>query len=328
MDIVRIGLHYLRMDTPSVTAPVPDYRLYRETRREAADFWIHSEPIPDRTELHRWEIAAHRHSGLFQIFHVTGGSGEIVDGRAATAFEAPCTLFIPAASVHGFRFARDVDGDVVTAAADRLAAVAASDRWVGQFAQAIRVIPLGDDDVMATLARLVRETAAGGLGRNIVLEALVAIAVTDLARAWFDLDGPGEAAGGGDRRVAMLRDLVDLHFRAARPLAFFAGEIGVSASQLNRIVRRETGQTVQTLLAQRLMEAARRDLVFTPTPINAIAEALGFADPAYFNRFFRKRTGMTPGAYRAREQAQLALEPRAGILVQSAGDGLGQGREL
>jgi AraC family transcriptional activator of pobA len=81
--------------------------------------------------------------------------------------------------------------------------------------------------------------------------------------------------------------------------------MGVSVSQLNRIARAVTGQTLQGLIARRITEAACRDLVFTPTPVSGIAESLGFSDPAYFNRFFRKQTGITPGAYRARERGRL-----------------------
>ena len=55
------------------------------------------------------------------------------------------------------------------------------------------------------------------------------------------------------------------------------------------------------------MEAARRDLVFTPTPIQAIAYSLGFSDPAYFNRFFRRHAGLTPGAFREAERRKLAV---------------------
>jgi AraC family transcriptional regulator, transcriptional activator of pobA len=94
--------------------------------------------------------------------------------------------------------------------------------------------------------------------------------------------------------------------RRHRDVGFYARTLGISAGHLNRIARRRTGMTVQGLIAQRLVDAARRDLVFTPTPIQTIAYALGFADPAYFNRFFRRQTGLTPGAFRAGERARLS----------------------
>jgi AraC family transcriptional activator of pobA len=64
---------------------------------------------------------------------------------------------------------------------------------------------------------------------------------------------------------------------------------------------------VQGLIGMHMLEAARRDLVFTPTPIQGIAYSLGFSDPAYFNRFFRRQTGTTPGAYRDTERKKQAL---------------------
>lgn len=297
-------LHYSRMNATNPATEVPDYRLYRERRGEAADFWLHCEPIPDRTRLHRYEIAAHRHPALFQMFRVTAGEGEIVDGRSVTAFASPCVLFIPPGAVHGFRFSQAVDGVVVTALADRLAPLAASDRQIAQFAFAVRIVPVDATDDM--LLRIDREMRTNAVGRTRMLEALVAQSVVELARAWLDGQPQDGAAARLDvSRIERLETLISAHFRQGMPVSFYAAKLGVSTAQLNRVTRSETGRTVQGLIDARIVEAARRDLVFTPTPINRIAESLGFADPAYFNRFFRKQAGMTPGAFRAAERGRL-----------------------
>lgn len=280
---------------------IPDYRLYRERRGEAEDFWLHCEPIPVRSRLHRYEIAAHRHPALFQLFRVSAGSGEIFDGSAWLAFAAPCVLFIPPGAVHGFRFAADVDGIVVTALADRLNGLAAGDRRLAEFAASIRVVEIADE--ADSLSRIAGELSGGSAGRNAALEALVALSVVETARAWIG-DGEALAARGGER-IKALEALIGAHFRERRPLSFYAQRLGLSGAQLNRLARTATGRTVQAMVEQRVLEAARRELVFTPTPVNRIAESLGFADPAYFNRFFRKRTGTAPGAFRETERRRL-----------------------
>ena len=103
-----------------------------------------------------------------------------------------------------------------------------------------------------------------------------------------------------------LDTLVNRHLRDHHPAAFYAGHLGISVTHLNRIVKATTGQSTNALMSSRLIEQAKRDLVFTPTNIKQIAYDLGFNDPAYFSRFFTKETGSTPRQYRAEQHAKLA----------------------
>jgi AraC family transcriptional activator of pobA len=76
----------------------------------------------------------------------------------------------------------------------------------------------------------------------------------------------------------------------------------LSAERLNRIVRAETGHTAQCLIHDRLAREATRWLIHAPIPVSELAFALGFDDPAYFCRFFKRQTGLSPRAYRERAQ--------------------------
>ena len=50
------------------------------------------------------------------------------------------------------------------------------------------------------------------------------------------------------------------------------------------------------------MLEARSELVYTSKTISEIGYGLGFEDAAYFSRFFSRRSGMSPGAYRKAER--------------------------
>lgn len=290
---------------------IPSYRLYREKSGESGDFWIHCETLPERTHLHNWEITQHRHDAFFQIFYLSRGEVEIAELDRSRRFAAPCAIYIPAGAVHGFRYSRDADGLVVTALADRMRTLAAADRQVAAFASAIRVVPLARDDADAAYAidcieRLQAEMHGRGVGRLVLLEPLVTGAVVGLVRAG-GADASEACVDERDRRrLETLSTLIAAHFRERHPVGFYASALGISPAHLNRLARTSTGFSVQGLIDLQIMEAARRDLVFTPTPVHAIAYSLGFSDPAYFNRFFKRQTGMTPGAFRQAERRKLA----------------------
>lgn len=289
---------------------VPSYRLYREKSGESGDFWIHCETIPERTHLHNWHIAQHRHDSFFQIFLLSAGGGEIAEESGTRTLAAPCAIFIPPRAIHGFAYSKDVDGLVVTALADRLQSIAAADRQIAAFCAQTRIVPLPDDDADSAYAkdcihRLHGELAGFAAGRLLLLEPLMTGAVVALARA-----GTAAVEGGLDardrRRLEVLATMIAANFRMHRPVQFYADAIGLSPTHLNRLARAETGYSVMGLVALQIMEAARRDLVFTPTPIQAIAYSLGFSDAAYFNRFFRRQAGMSPGAFREEGRRRMA----------------------
>jgi len=281
---------------------VPTYRLYGEKSAESADFWLHAESLPARSRLHNWQIAAHRHEAFFQIFLVATGSGEMLTDGRTEELVGPCVLFIPPGAVHGFRFKPDVDGTVVTAMADRLISLAAADRQVARLAAQPRIVPLQPGDGIAdAVTRIAAEAARREAAGNLLIEALMTVALVGLARA-ANLSAGSPAASRDQVRIEQLETLIGAHLREHRPVGFFASKIGVSATHLNRMARTTTGLSVQEMLANRLLDQARRDLVFTPTPVQGIAYSLGFADPAYFNRFFRKHMKTTPGKFRASER--------------------------
>lgn len=292
-----------------MTRHVPTYQLYGERRADQTDFWLHCESIPERSRLHHWEIRPHRHAAFFQMLYISNGSGEALIAGRYRPFLAGTAIFVPPGAIHGFRFSRDIAGLVVTVLRDRLDNLAASDRRLTAFAAEPRLIEDAADAPLAidAMSRLATELTGHATGRMALLEALVTGAVIGLARCADEAAGGDEAMDLDGRRIEALSALIGAHFREHRPVAFYADKLGLSAAHLNRIARRATGRSLQELINLRLVEEARRDLVFTFLPAQSIALALGFSDPAYFSRFFRKQTGITPAAFRRRERGRLGV---------------------
>ena len=78
----------------------------------------------------------------------------------------------------------------------------------------------------------------------------------------------------------------------------FARDLAVSPSHLRLLCRRHLGVSAKEVIQERLEVTARRQLLFTDESAEQVAASLGFRDPSYFARFFRRRTGVSPARFR------------------------------
>lgn len=296
------------------TSQVPSYRLYRQGIEESGDFWLHSETLSQRSQLHNWEISLHRHDGLFQVFVLLKGEGELLEGEKRRPFAAPCAIYIAPGAVHGFQYLQGSEGLVFTVLEDRLATIRAADPAIAELLSQSRIVRLSRDgreeQLLVDLAARVHDEVHGVRpGGNLLLEAMVTELLLRLARLQVN-HAQGEASPSSRerdrRRMHHLISLLSTHCREHRPVSFYAEKLGLSVPHLNRIARNEARASVQELAANQLIRFAKRELVFTSASISSIAYSMGFQDPAYFNRFFKRETGMTPGQYREMERAKLA----------------------
>ncbi len=77
-----------------------------------------------------------------------------------------------------------------------------------------------------------------------------------------------------------------------------ARALSLSRGHLTTVVRRKTGRTVQEWIAERRMAQARRLLVETDLSVEEVGRRVGYNDPGYFVRYFRRAHGATPLGWR------------------------------
>lgn len=292
-----------------VAGLLPTYALYGEPGRTQATDWLHCERIAERSQRHDWEIRPHRHAALVQILHIARGTAQAwLDGRSLP-LAGPCVLLLPALVPHGFVFAPDIDGTVVTVLEQHLARLLAGTPALAAQLGQVQCCQWPDGApaaaaLLVAVDQLRAEFAASASWRELALDAALLQLVVQLGRVL-----PGQAQGDaavartGARALAhvqRLRALVEARFRQQPGLAELAALLGITPTQLNRVCHQVLGHSALGVLHGRLVLEAQRDLAYTTLSIKQIGLDLGFADAAYFTRFFQRETGLTPSAWRAR----------------------------
>ena len=299
---------------PAATAPaalpsqLPTYALYGEPGRTQATDWLHCERIAERSQRHDWEIRPHRHASLLQILHITDGQAQAwLEGRNR-ALTGPCVLLLPALVPHGFVFAPDIAGTVVTVLDQHLARLLAGTPALAALLGQRQLLQFEPTDAAAgaldqAVTRLRDEFTATGAWRELALDAALLQLVLLLGRLLpapqADVAAPKGAGARALDHVRRLRALVEAQFRLQPGLAALAATLGITPTQLNRVCHQVLGHSALGVLHGRLVLEAQRDLAYTTLSVKQIALGLGFADAGYFSRFFLRQTGHTPSAWRA-----------------------------
>lgn len=76
--------------------------------------------------------------------------------------------------------------------------------------------------------------------------------------------------------------------------------LGCSVRSLDRTTHAVEGRTAKEMITARVLLEAKRQLAHGDRTLETLAEQLGFSEATQFAKFFRRGTGETPGAFRAR----------------------------
>ena len=99
-----------------------------------------------------------------------------------------------------------------------------------------------------------------------------------------------------NRAVQITKDFIRLHYADPEiSLKKIAEEAGISPSYLSTIFKNLTGKSViEYLCDQRLQEAMTLLEEQPDLPVYAVSEGVGFSDPLYFSKVFKRRFGVSP----------------------------------
>ena len=290
-------------ENQAIQSGVPVYKLYGEDQLWLTPDLLHCESIAARSLLHNWEIKPHRHHGLFQLLWLEQGRANLQLDDWQGQLDAGSVLMVPQHCVHGFQFSTDAEGFVITLAYpffDKLAAGLGAEFIAYSGPHVFGLGEVHEQVLLEHMLRLLAQEYRGqSLHRLSLIESLLTSVLVLLNR---EIKGP--IAGQIDAPIrarqylALFAEAIEVEFSTHQPLDYYAGKVGISAAHLNAVCRQFAHQSALELIHARITLVAKRSLVYTSLTIRSVSDVLGFSDPAYFTRFFKRQTGMSPKEFR------------------------------
>lgn len=95
-----------------------------------------------------------------------------------------------------------------------------------------------------------------------------------------------------------LKDAIEKDFKTKHSASDYASTLNISSKALAKITKTYFNKTLTTLISERIIIEAKRELFLTNKPIKEIAYDLGYDDEYYFSRFFKNNADVSPQMYR------------------------------
>lgn len=168
---------------------------------------------------------------------------------------------------------------------------------VGSASAAVRLSPTMTRKFRKALSRMRTEVRAWRDDSAHLLRARLYETLIRLGRAYAQRHRVA-ATRTPHRVVIDFQQLVADQEPRRHHVSAFARDLAVSPSHLRLLCRRHLGVSAKEVIQERLEVTARRQLLFTDESAGQVAMSLGFRDPSYFARFFRRRTGLSPARFR------------------------------
>jgi AraC family transcriptional activator of pobA len=289
----------------TLPSKVPEFALYGEATRGKDAEGVHIELIETRSRKYDWHIGTHTHAGLFQVLFLFGGQVRANIDGALWECDGPVALTIHPSLPHGFDFSEEAQGYVLTVDQSMLFA-AEGDLFASLFLQPL-AIGLGGAPEMAAriealLRNLIAEAAWPRHGHTLMLEWLARSTLLLLLRVQAERHIADTSGRGDFELFTRFRAEVERHYKEQWQMGQYADCLRVAPARLNRLCLKLAGKSAFEITQDRLMLEACRKLTYVPAGVSSIAYELGFQDPAYFSRLFKKLMGLTPKEFRRRQQ--------------------------
>ena len=116
-------------------------------------------------------------------------------------------------------------------------------------------------------------------------------------RHWFQ-ENPFKAKPEEYRLIYDIKEMVDENFRNQIKVAEILNGFTKSRPFIHKLLESKIGISIKGLFEMKRLIESKKQLAFTDKSIKQISYDLGYTEPSYFCRAFKRNTGRTPGQFR------------------------------
>ncbi len=275
-----------------------------DSRYEKSDF--HIEKLGSLALFFGRNMPTHYHDRYYQIHCILEGTTHVLLDESHYSKTGVTLFFTPPTVPHSFVTDDHASGFVITASQTLV--------W------RLLDIEIGRNDIASTAMQpfcmeipqqhrlvdwfehLLAEQNSGEFMSEVSNQALLQLILIDILRLANNQPTNTSYRSSDVNVFNQFNQLIEQNYKEHWTLPQYADRLGLTTARLNDICRRISGLASKRLVADRVMQEARRLLILTAMSVQEVAYELGYRDPAYFARFFKKNAGETASEFREREQ--------------------------
>lgn len=278
--------------------------LYGANSIEFVKGLIHVYPFGLIGKKFEGEVHLHAHSNLYQIFIVESGKTVLHYQNNDYEISEKTFITVPKNTAHGFLHQTDVTGWIISLSDLAVEHLLQREPDVVLEIDAIHIATIDTNDpllasIYETIKRCVFEYQNELPGRLLMLQNLVGQLIVELYRIPTDKRKVIRFSDNASKLYfRRFQQLIKTAHSFKKPIEEYASELAISPGHLNRICHTVSNQSSKDIVIAYFISQAEQALVNVDHSITEISYQLSFEDPAYFTRLFKKRTGLTPRAFR------------------------------
>ncbi|TBX70290.1 helix-turn-helix domain-containing protein [Flavobacterium silvisoli] len=248
-------------------------------------------------------VKPHIHNNQFQIFIIIEGSTMLLHNDERIPVAAPSFITIPKNTEHGFEHLTEMKGWIISLSDAVLEHMIKRETEAVIAIETFQLTAVTKDDfsetVFNSMLECVTEYQQENLGKLLMLESIIGKIIVQLSR--IPKSTPLRIFNKDNSSIIYFRRFSQL-IRESRTykktIEQYAADLNITPGHLNRICSIVAQQHPKEVITDFFINESKFLLSDIEKSINEIGYDIGFEDPSYFSRIFKKKTGFTPNEFR------------------------------